>query len=147
MKKTKLLLCMIVATALAVAARAQEAYKVIAHPSVPVSSMSSKDLTPLFLKKATTYAKWGSSQKVVPFDQAQDSGTREAFTKAVHQKPVMAVKAYWQQQIFSGRGTPPVELDGDGEVMAAVARTAGGIGYVGAGATLRAGVKVIRVTD
>lgn len=44
--------------------------------------------------------------------------------------------AFLQQQIFSGRATPPAELASDAEVIAFVARTPGAIGYVSAGATL-----------
>jgi len=34
---------------------------------------------------------------------------RVAFSKSVHGKSVGAVRAFWQQQIFSGRDVPPPE--------------------------------------
>jgi ABC-type phosphate transport system substrate-binding protein len=146
MNRWKRILCLLAGALIAGAAAAQE-YEVIAHPSVPIASVSAKDLSPLFLKKVTTYDKWGNGQKAVPFDLASSSQTREAFSKAVHGKPVAAIKSFWQQQIFSGRGAPPAELASDADMMAAVARTPGAIGYVKAGATLAGGVKQVRVTQ
>ena len=147
MKTWKTILCLLAGAMIAAVAGAEERYQLIAHTSVPLTSISSKDVALLFLKKVTTYQKWGSAQNVVPFDLAHDSDTREAFTKAVHGKAVTAIKAYWQQQIFSGRGTPPSELASDADVIASVARTAGGIGYVSADAKIPGGVKFIRVTQ
>lgn len=146
MRLRALLLSSLVALLL-VAASPDERYRVIANSSVPVTSLSKSDLSLLFLKKMTTYQKWGNSGKVVPVDLTAESETRIAFTKAVHQKAVTAIKAYWQQQIFSGRGAPPTEVASDAEVIAAVAKSAGAIGYVSAGAALPEGVKVVRVTE
>ena len=140
------LLCLLVALLL-VAASPDERYQVIVNSSVPVTSLSKADLSLLFLKKMTSYQKWGNAGKVVPVDLAADSETRIAFTKAVHQKAVTAIKAYWQQQIFSGRGTPPVEVTSDADMIAMVSKTAGAIGYVTAGASLPGGVKVVRVSE
>jgi hypothetical protein len=53
---------------------------------------------------------------------------------------VGAVRSYWQQRIFSGRDVPPPELDSDEAVVAFVARSPGGIGYVSA-ATKLSGVR------
>lgn len=140
------LIPMLLALALAATASAQQ-YRVVAHSSVPVTSISRDDLSMLFLKKTSTYAKWGSNQKVVPFDLAADSATRASFSKAVHRKAVTAIKSYWQQQIFSGRGTPPAEYASDAEILAAISRTVGGIAYVSGGATIPSGVKQINVSD
>jgi len=137
---------MLLALALTATASAQQ-YKLVAHSAVPVTSISRNDLSMLFLKKTSAYAKWGSAQKVVPFDLAADSAIRASFSKDVHKRTVPAIKSYWQQQIFSGRGTPPSELASDAEVLAAISSTAGGIGYVSGGATIPSSVKQINVTD
>lgn len=128
-------------------AASAQTYKLIAHPSVPASSLSREDASMLFLKKASTWSKWGSDQKVVPFDLAADSSTRQGFSSGVLKRAIPAIKSYWQQQIFSGRGTPPAELAGDNEMISSVSRTAGAIGYVSSGATLPGNVKQIRVAD
>lgn len=141
----KFVLCCLLAAA--TVAGAEERFKVIAHPSVPVTSASKQDLSLLFLKKITTYEKWGDAKKVVPFDLAADSSVRADFSTAVLKKSVAATKSYWQQQIFTGRGTPPTELTAEAEIIASVGRTPGAIAYVSAAATLPAGVKLVKVTD
>lgn len=140
-----LMMCVCTAAIVFASPAAAQDFKVIANASVPVTSMSAKDLSALFLKKVTSFTKWGSALKAAPVDLASGSDVRETFTKAVHGKAVSAVKAYWQQQIFSGNGTPPAELSSDAEVIATVARTPGSIGYVSSEAALPAGVKQLRI--
>jgi hypothetical protein len=53
--------------------------------------------------------------------------------------------AYWQQQIFSGRGVPPLELSTETAVVEYVRAHPGAVGYVSAGADIR-GLKVVEVT-
>jgi hypothetical protein len=57
---------------------------------------------------------------------------------------VQAVRAYWQQLIFSGRGVPPVELESDEAVVAFVLKYPGAVGYV-SGATNIGNAKALRV--
>ena len=130
----------------ALSAAAEDRFKVIAHPSVPVTSAAISDLSQIFLKKITTYEKWGSAQRAVPVDLGGDSPTRESFTRSVHGKALTAIKSFWQQAIFSGRGTPPVELSSDAEVIALVARTPGAIGYVSADTLLPTTVIQVHLT-
>jgi ABC-type phosphate transport system substrate-binding protein len=61
----------------------------------------------------------------------------------VLKKNASQLKAYWAQQVFTGGGKPPPELEGDDAVLKHVADTPGGIGYVESGKT-RAGVRVIK---
>ena len=62
-------------------------------------------------------------------------------------KSVSAVKSYWQQQIFSGRGVPPTERSTDSEVLAYVRSNPNAIGYVSSAAALGGSVKVVTVRD
>jgi hypothetical protein len=43
---------------------------------------------------------------------------------------VSSIKAYWQKQIFSGRGVPPEEKQSDEEVLEYVSKNVGAIGYI-----------------
>lgn len=118
----------LLAGAIWIAGSAQAAsYKIIANNSVSVSSLSKKAASDLFMKKT---AKWDNGTPVKPVDQLEASSTREAFTKTIHGKTAAAVKSYWNQQIFSGREVPPVEMKSDAEVLAFVRSTPGAIGYV-----------------
>lgn len=124
-------------------AHAQDAaYRVIVNASNPTRQISKTELARLFLKKRTT---WESGRPVVVVDQTERSATRARFSVAVLGKDVPTMKSYWQQSLFAGRGVPPVEQAGDGQVAAFVASNESAIGYVSADATLPPGVRVIEV--
>ena len=131
---------LIAGTALAAPAQAAS-YKLIVNNSVPVSSLSKKAVSDLFLKKTI---KWENGTAVMPVDQLDSSNAREGFSKDVHGKPAAAVKSYWNQQIFSGRDVPPVEKKSDAEVLSFVRSTPGAIGYVSEAASVD-GVRVVTV--
>lgn len=114
-------------------------YKIIVNNANSTSSISSTDLSKLFLKKKK---KWDNGEKVVPIDQSASSDVRKEFTKVIHKKSVGAIKSYWQQFVFAGSGTPPIEKKSDEEVIAFVKGNSGAIGYVSSGANT-SGVKVI----
>jgi hypothetical protein len=65
----------------------------------------------------------------------------------VHDRSATAIRAFWQQQIFSGRDIPPVEKPGDADVMRAVADNVGAIGYVLSGTRLAPGIRAVTVID
>ncbi len=117
------------------------AFKVVVNNGIHIESMPKKAVSDLFLKRTT---KWENGTNVVPVDQAEAAGVREDFSRAVHGKPTAAVKSYWNQQIFSGRDVPPVEKQGDAEVLKFVRSTAGAVGYVSESAATD-GVRVVQV--
>lgn len=122
--------------------QAQEAtYKVIVNTSNPVSSLSKQQLSDIFLKKLSV---WENGQKVVPVDQNESSPLKAKFAKEVVGKPINALKVYWQQQVFSGRGVPPIEKGSDADVISFVKGNSGAVGYVSTAAD-SGGVKVVMV--
>ena len=144
---TKIILGLALTTALLLPTEpvaAQTDYQVVVNDSRTVSSMTKKEIAALFRKNVT---KWDDGLKVQPVDQGPSRSVREAFTEAVHGKSVASIKAYWQKMIFSGRATPPPELNNNTEVLDFVRQNSGAIGYVSAGTSLGSGVKSLRVTD
>ncbi len=125
--------CALALTLLATAstAPAGESLEVIVNAGNPVSSLQRDAVSTIFLKKAV---RWASGAAVIPVDQEQDSPVRATFSRIVHGKPTSAVAAYWQQQIFAGRGVPPVEKSGDAAVIEFVKTHPGAIGYISVGA-------------
>ena len=119
-----------------------QGFKVIVHASNPISSMTSSEISNLFLKRVT---RWRNGQGVVPVDLSANSAVRDDFSDAVHGRDASAVKAYWTRQIFSGRGVPPTERRTDVEVVTFVAATPGAIGYVSRSANLGPECKVVQV--
>lgn len=124
-------------------ARAQEV-RIVVNSANPETSISHDEVARLFLKKVTT---WKTGKPVAPVDQMETSGIRAAFSKQLLGKDIAAVKAYWQQAIFTGRGSPPPQKASDDEVLAFVAANPNAVGYVSAGATLPAGVKAITIAN
>ena len=144
MRTTTILLFAVLFVATAGTASAQSVrYKIIVNASNPVSTASRAEASKLFLKKSS---KWQHGAKVQPVDQKTSSSTRASFSKSVLGKSVSAVKAFWQQQMFSGRATPPPEKSSDAAVLAYVRGRAGAIGYVSLGADT-SGVKVLVVSN
>ncbi|RPJ52806.1 MAG: hypothetical protein EHM23_32220 [Acidobacteria bacterium] len=117
-------------------------FKVVVNNANATSVMSKDQISKLFLKKVTA---WQDGREVVPVDLSERSQVRETFSREIHDRPVAAVKSYWQQQVFSGRSTPPATRDSDGETLAFVQQNPGAIGYVSAAAAIN-GVRVINVT-
>ncbi|MEP7013288.1 MAG: hypothetical protein ABJC13_23460 [Acidobacteriota bacterium] len=128
--------------ALVSSGRADEPYQIVVNAGNATASLSKEKLAAFFLKKET---RWGDGIKVAVVDRAPGAAVRAAFSKSVLAKDVAAVKSYWQRLLFSGKETPPAELDSDREVMDFVAKSPGGLGYVAAGTDLGAGVKALRI--
>ena len=116
-------------------------FQVIVNSSNPVSSLNRRAVSRLFLKKERA---WSHGDAVTPVDRPTHSSVRLAFSKNLHGKSPTAIKAYWQQQIFSGRGVPPQQLESDRAVIAFVREKRGAIGYVSAEAST-SGVTVLKI--
>jgi ABC-type phosphate transport system substrate-binding protein len=146
---TRGLLAVIVALATSVTAPQPQAaaagFKVVVAGANPIASFERDELAKIFLKSVT---RWKDGREIVPVDQSGRSEVRTEFTRDVLQKAGMgrisAVEAFWQQQIYSGRGVPPAIKASDAEVLAFVAANPGAIGYVSATAETT-GVKVVEV--
>lgn len=117
------------------------AFRVVVNTANPLDSASEQLLTDLFLKKRV---EWPNGEAARPVDLKADSDTRREFSRSVLHRSVAAVKSYWQQMIFAGRGVPPPELASDEAVIDYVARHRGAVGYVSPSTALT-GVKAISV--
>ncbi len=123
-------------------AQEAEAYRIIVNARNPISSMSAEDLARVFLKKQKT---WENGSAVLPVDLPEDSQVRETFTRDVLGRSTSAVRAFWQQMIFSGRDVPPLVRDAPGDVINYVSSNTYAIGYVAPDTPLDDRVKVVEV--
>jgi ABC-type phosphate transport system substrate-binding protein len=131
--------------ALAAPSPAQEGgFKVVVNAANPATSMSPAALSDLFLKKTTS---WPHGVPALAVDQSAASGVRDLFSRKVHARGVDAVQNYWQQRIFSGRGTPPPVKLSDAEVLEFVKSRPGAVGYVSNAAALVDGVKALKLAE
>src|SRR5258708_12442556 len=89
------------------AAADQQTCKVIVNAANPETTIPSERLSSIFLKNVTKRA---NGTPALPVDQSLTSPTRVAFSKEVFDQPVVAIQAYWQEEIAQGReGPPPVK--------------------------------------
>jgi ABC-type phosphate transport system substrate-binding protein len=119
----------------------QAAYRIIVHPKNPVTTVDRRFLEDAFLKRAV---RWPDDKPIRPVDLTSKSDVRSGFSKDVLNRSIAAVKAYWQQRIFSGTDIPPPEFDSDEQVVAYVLKHEGAVGYVSGAASL-GGVKALSV--
>jgi ABC-type phosphate transport system substrate-binding protein len=120
---------------------APPAFRVIVNGANPYARLQRDFVANAFLRKTS---RWGHGEMIRPVDQDGDSAARRRFSSDVLRRSVSAVRSYWQQLIFSGRGLPPPELDSDQAVVGYVARNRGAVGYVSGSADV-SGVKVVSV--
>ena len=121
-------------------------FQVIAHRDNPLSSLSTRDLSRLFLKRTLD---WPNGTDVEPIDQKIGSEVREAFSQTIHGRSTAKIESYWQRKIFAGE-MPPPQIGSDAEVIALVCTTPGAIGYISGDAASRddislEGVKILGV--
>ncbi len=124
-------------------AAADPGYKIVVNEANITSSMTTQQLSRLFMKEATS---WIDGSPVLPVDQVSSSEIRKKFSKAVLKRDVNAIKSHWQRLIFSGKGVPPPEKKSDAEVLDFVRANPGGVGYVASAATLGTGVRELVVS-
>ena len=116
-------------------------FLVVVNPRSAESSTTREFLSDAFLKKTT---RWPGGEQLRPVDLRPDSVTRSWFSDAILRRSVSAVRNYWQQRIFTGRGVPPPEVESDGAVLRYVQLHPGAVGYVSEQADCRE-VKVLAV--
>ena len=117
-------------------------FVVIVNSANPAASIERDDLSKMFFKRLV---KWPHGTAVEPIDLSPSERARLVFTQSVHGKSVGAVRAFWQQQIFSGRSVPPSEKRNDAEVMQYVREHPGAVGYVSSELELQPGVKTLEI--
>ena len=112
---------------------------VIGNPQLPVSSLSTAQLTAIYLHRETL---WPGGMVVVAVNQDISSAARRRFSLDVFQQPPEALGEYWTRMHFRGQN-PPLVLDSDAAVAAFVQRVPGSVGYVSAGTPVEE-VKILK---
>ena len=120
-------LCLGPALALASAAAVAAELAVIVSARSTVSMLSADQVAEIFLFQTNRFP---NGNEVVPIDQDLGSSLRDEFySKVTHRTPAL-VKAHWARLIFTGRGQPPTEVDGNAAMRRMIAENPGMIGYV-----------------
>ena len=112
---------------------------VIANKSVSDTTLTKSDLSNIYLGKKSA---WSDGSKINFVVLA--GNTHAAFLKDYIGRTESQFNTFWKKQIFTGKGSPPKELNSDQAMVDFVAQTAGAIGYVSAGADVSK-VKIITI--
>ena len=122
-----LALCLGPALALAPNAALAAELAVIVSARSNISMLSADQVAEIFLFQTNRFP---NGSEVVPIDQDLGSPLRDEFySKVTHRTPAL-VKAHWARLIFTGRGQPPAEVDGNAAMRRMIAENPGMIGYV-----------------
>lgn len=124
-------------------AAASAAETVVVNAGLGVAELSKDDLEGMFEGKK---ANWPSGAKVVLVIQP-DAAAHESFLKAYVGKSPAQFATAWKKIVFTGKAAAPVNAKSDAEVVEAVAKSAGAVGYISdpAAAAGKAGVAVVTV--
>lgn len=108
----------------------EPAFVLIVSPDNSVDAVDREFVANAYLKKSD---EWPDGKVVLPIDLDDSFPARAAFTREVLHKTKSQLRSYWDQQIFSGKGTPPPEASSAQAVVQYVLAHPGAIGYIPAG--------------
>lgn len=118
-----------------------QTYVVIVNNGNSVDALTKKEISDYFLKKRTS---WKNNVVIEPVDLSSGSAIRAGFSKEILNKTTTQVRAYWQQSVFSGKASPPSEMENDQAVINYVKTHKGAIGYISS-KSASTGVKIISI--
>ncbi len=100
---------------------------VIVHRDNPVRTMTSRQVSDLYLGRARSFS---SGDLAAIYEQPGDSPLRETFFHLLNGIDLKQLNAYWARLRFSGEVLPPVSLPDSRSVLTTVRRDRSAIGYV-----------------
>ena len=103
--------------------------EVIVHPSNG-AALDKDSIQRIYLGKTRAFPGGGEA---VAISLKEGSGPEGEFTKNVLGKSAKQLKAYWAKMVFTGKGTPPRQIDSAEEMVKLISTNPNLIGFVPAG--------------
>jgi ABC-type phosphate transport system substrate-binding protein len=100
---------------------------VVVSAKSPVAALSKNQIVDIFLGKSNRFP---DGRPVVPIDLVEGSAVRDEFYREFADKSPAQIKAYWSKIIFTGRGTPPLEVDNGLAMKKRIIAHPNDIGYI-----------------
>ena len=113
---------------------------IITNKDNPVSSVSAKDVKNIYLGKMVV---WSDGTSIDPYGH-KDRDLSNLLVKTYVKKSPQQYFLYWQNAVFTGKGSPPIEVENDEQMKKIVAATKGAVGFISA-SSLDASVKKLTV--
>lgn len=133
-----LLSSMILTSAMLIPAMAMAEIEVIVHPS-NADTLDKDAIQRIFLGKTRAFP---GGAEAVPISFNEGTPEEAEFTESVLSKTPKQLKAYWAKMVFTGKGTPPRQMDGTKQIIDLISANPNLIGFVPAGSATAA-VKVV----
>lgn len=99
----------------------------VANPQSGIGRLSRDDVINIFMGR---YRLLASGITAEPIDLADDSGLRARFYRALVNKSLAEINAYWARLIFSGKTRPPRVLDSAEAALQTVISNPGALAYL-----------------
>lgn len=125
MKYLKILFLILMFSGVTASAFAAD-FALVVNKNNTLTSLSENDAKQIYLGKKTS---WSNGQTIVLYVQHDEAVTR-SFVDSVTKKTVQQFYIYWKKALFTGTGTPPIELKDDAEMKKFIAADPRGIGYI-----------------
>mgnify|MGYP006166206435 FL=1 len=116
----------------------QSAIVVIGHPDNS-ASLDKETLQRLYTGRSNSLL---NGDAAIPLNLSDQQSLRSQFDEKALGRSSSQLKAFWSKLVFTGKGTPPKEVDSETEMITLISSTPNLIGYVSANADT-AGVKVL----
>lgn len=100
---------------------------VVVSSRSPVTAINADQVAAIFLGHASRFP---GGAPAVAVDQPLGAAQRDSFYRELTGKSPALLKAHWSKMVFTGRGQPPREADGDAAVRRLVAGDPSMIGYI-----------------
>ena len=112
---------------------------VVVHPGNAINSLNAHDVKMIFLKKTKRFPDGNSAN---PVNQKESLPIYDQFAEQILGRNASQMKAYWSGKIFSGKATPPAEVNGDSAMKRKIASVPDAIGYINSN-SVDSSVKVV----
>lgn len=113
---------------------------VIVHPTNN-SVLDQKSIERIYMGKLKSFE---NGRSALPINASKGAATREEFNRLLMGRSDAQLTAFWSKLMFTGKGTPPMELATDQDILATVSANQDAIGYVDA-ASVTDTVKVVKI--
>lgn len=100
---------------------------IIVNNQSKVASLDQEQIADIYLGKSPTLP---NGDQVVAIDYHENVALRDTFHSAVTGKSQNQLKSYWSRLIFSGKGTPPKEVEDESAMKNLVAKNPDVLGYI-----------------
>lgn len=104
-----------------------DGFKLIVNPANPLTAVDRTFVRAAFLREALAW-QWGTPVHPIALPSRMTTSAR--FAELILKKSVPQLRSYWVQRIFSGKGTPPPELESTAAVLNRVLSDPGAVAYI-----------------